>query len=287
MASGAGRHICEGPEERTCHQLANWPTRPAKVVHTPMPPPLPGVVVDNFSRIKSQNNGSTTMTEGQLQWVQTLKAVAHQRPVRVAFPPHDPSSWRSKVFHLVTSSEFDACIMGVIVLNIFVMACGYWGIEENQFQYSVYTGAMVGMTYIYYAEACAKIIGLGPVDYFSDSWCRFDFFLVSTAFLSDFLQALLPVPPMLLRVLRILRILRILRLLKGQKQLRNLISTIILSFPALINVAQMIALVIFMFSILGCLCIYRIHTESARVKKCISILSEACAQVLVTPLHVA
>ena len=56
---------------------------------------------------------------------------------------------------------------------------------------------------------------------------------------------------MLLRVLRILRILRILRLLKGAKDLRDLIVTMVLSFPSLLNVGSLLALILFIFSVLG------------------------------------
>jgi hypothetical protein len=78
---------------------------------------------------------------------------------------------------------------------------------------------------------------------------------VSTSLLDQFaaelLNQILPLPPMLLRVLRILRILRILRLLKGLKELRDLIMTMVLSFPSLVNVGSVLALVVFMFAVLG------------------------------------
>ena len=81
---------------------------------------------------------------------------------------------------------------------------------------------------------------------FSDNWCRFDFFLVCSSlvdqFATELLAQVLPLPPMLLRVLRVLRILRILRLLKGAKQLRDLIVTMILSFPSLLNVGSLLCL---------------------------------------------
>ena len=56
---------------------------------------------------------------------------------------------------------------------------------------------------------------------------------------------------MLPRVLRILRIVRILRLLKAAKELRNLLVTMILSFPSLLNVGSLLALVLFIFAVLG------------------------------------
>ena len=70
-------------------------------------------------------------------------------------------------------------------------------------------------------------------------------------FASELLAQYLPIPPMLLRVLRILRILRILRLLKGAKQLRDLLVTMILSFPSLLNVASLLGLIIFIYAVLG------------------------------------
>jgi hypothetical protein len=96
---------------------------------------------------------------------------------------------------------------------------------------------------------------MGCAGYFSDSWCQFDFLLVCTTlldqFASELLTAYLPVPPMLLRALRVLRVLRILRLLKGAKQLRDLIVTMVLSFPSLLNVGSLLALIVFMFAVLG------------------------------------
>ena len=68
---------------------------------------------------------------------------------------------------------------------------------------------------------------------------------------------------MLLRVLRVFRILRILRLLKGAKQLRDLIVTMILSFPSLINVGSILALIIFIYSVLGVnLFTFLVHGET-------------------------
>ena len=61
----------------------------------------------------------------------------------------------------------------------------------------------------------------------------------------------LPVPPTLLRVLRVARVLRILRLLKNLKGLRDLVFTLVLAFPGLINVGALLGLVMFMYAVLG------------------------------------
>ena len=99
-----------------------------------------------------------------------------------------------------------------------------------------------------------KIFGLRKY-YFQDGWCRFDFFLVCTSiadqFFSDLLMQYLPVPPTILRVMRVARVLRILRLLKNLKGLRDLVFTLVLAFPGLMNVGTLLALVMFMYAILG------------------------------------
>ena len=119
----------------------------------------------------------------------------------------------------------------------------------------MYNQVMLAFSYIYYVECVLKLSALGLDGYFGDGWCRFDFFLVCMSlldqFATDFLARYLPLPPMLLRVMRIFRILRILRLLRHAKSLRDLLVTMILSFPSLLNVGSLLALIIFVYAVLG------------------------------------
>ena len=131
----------------------------------------------------------------------------------------------------------------------------------------MYNQVMLAFSYIYYVECVLKLSALGLDGYFGDGWCRFDFFLVCMSlldqFATDFLAQYLPLPPMLLRVLRIFRILRILRLLRHAKSLRDLIVTMILSFPSLINVGSILALIIFIYAVLGVnLFTFLVHGET-------------------------
>jgi hypothetical protein len=59
------------------------------------------------------------------------------------------------------------------------------------------------------------------------------------------------VPPTVLRVLRVARVLRILRLLKNLKGLRDLVMTLVMAFPSLVNVAALLVIVMYMYSVLG------------------------------------
>ena len=224
-----------------------------------------GVIVDNFSRIKAENDGSATMTPEQQQWVQTMKAMANQRPGKVARVPSHPV--RLKLFNMVSSEAFDGFIMAVIMVIVGVMACDYWGIEQDERPLELFNAATRWSAYFFYAEFVLKILGLGPGGYFGDAWCRFDFVLVCTTLLDQFaaelLAKVLPVNAMLLRSLRVIRVLRILRLLKRAKDLRSLILTMVYSFPSLINVCGILVLMTFMYAVLGVdLFTYLAHQEN-------------------------
>ena len=211
-----------------------------------------GAIVDNFTRIKKDSDGSATMTPEQQQWADAVRSMAANKAQKAAREP----SWapRRWVFMLVHSKGFEASVMTVIGLNVFGMALDYHKIEDDVSFHDNYVNGMMFFTYFYYAECITKLFALGHA-YFNDNWCRFDFFLVCTSlldqFASELLHSVLPMPPTLLRVLRVLRVLRILRLLKNLKGLRDLVFTLILAFPGLINVGALLLLVMFIYAVLG------------------------------------
>jgi len=211
-----------------------------------------GAIVDNFCRIKGEQDGTATMTPAQQQWVSSMKATpsvhtsvhtsvhssvhtsAHtsvhtsaHTSVHPSFTPQAMSSMKPMAiqrpptrriprlaYSLVTSQPFDSFIMGVIVVNILTMACDYWDIERDLTSYTLYTNAMLTFNYIYYTECVLKLTGLGG-GYFKDNWCRFDFFLVCTSAVDQFATEILQaILPMPPMIFRVLRIFRILRILR-------------------------------------------------------------------------
>ena len=60
-----------------------------------------GAIVDNFIRIKAETDGSATMTDGQLQWVNTMKSMVSQKADKSARRP--AGAVRRACFALVTS----------------------------------------------------------------------------------------------------------------------------------------------------------------------------------------
>lgn len=61
----------------------------------------------------------------------------------------------------------------------------------------------------------------------------------------------LVISPTLLRVIRLVRIGRILRLIKAAKGIRKLLFALVISLPALFNIAALLALVTFVYAIVG------------------------------------
>ena len=212
-----------------------------------------GVVVDNFSRMQKEMNGSASMTYQQQQWAATMRNVMKTLPTRTMPAPHN--AVRRLFYEIVNSNVFDGLITTVIIANVLVMGCNYYGIENDALIFTAFNNVMDTFSYIYYAECIMKLLSFGIDGYFGDGWCRFDFFLVCSTlvdqFATELLAKYLPMPPMLLRVMRIFRIMRILRLLRHAKSLRDLIVTMILSFPSLFNVGSILALITFMYAVLG------------------------------------
>ena len=103
------------------------------------------------------------------------------------------------------------------------------------------------------AEATVKIIGLRH-HYFTAAWNLFDFVLVIASIVGILMEDLMtdfPVSPTLLRVVRVFRIGRILRLIKAAKGIRKLLFALIVSLPALFNIGALLALITFIYAIIG------------------------------------
>jgi len=211
-----------------------------------------GAIVDNFTNIKKETEGSATMTPEQQQWADAMRATSSGKAQKAPRMP----SWgpRKMAYMLIHMKAFDTFVMAIIALNVFGMALDYHRMSDDATIYWAYTNGMLFFTYFYYFECVLKLFALG-CNYFADAWCRFDFFLVSISLLDQFfaelLLALLPIPPTMLRVLRVARVLRILRLLKNLKGLRDLVFTLVLAFPGLCNVGALLGLVQFMYAVLG------------------------------------
>jgi len=244
-------------------------------------------VVDNFNRIKKEDGHSATMTENQEKFVQSLRSMMHYAPSeKLAKPRGDRDSWswqcRSWLFHVMQSNwstgelvegeeipSFDNLIVFAIIANIIVMASVQWespgfptlvGSDElTQAQESdanlVLEQLNFAFAVLFMLEASVKIAALGGEQYFRSNMNTFDFGIVLMSAVGIILDyGVGTVSPAIKRqvtVIRALRIVRIFRLVQRIKGIRRLLETLLYTLPSLGNVAVLLALVLFMFTVLG------------------------------------
>jgi hypothetical protein len=100
---------------------------------------------------------------------------------------------------------------------------------------------------IFAGEALLKLIGLGFKYYFLDTWNRFDFIIVCLSILAMNENLF----PFKVTAFRIIRVARLLRMVKSSKGLKNLLKALWLSLKNIVNVAMILFLVMFTFSVAG------------------------------------
>ena len=105
---------------------------------------------------------------------------------------------------------------------------------------------------IFTLEMILKLIGYGR-SYFMDGWNLFDFFIIISSYVSLILDLLIEGLNIgsSASVIRTFRISRILRLINKAKGLRTMFNTIIITIPALANIGGLLAIIIFIYAILG------------------------------------
>lgn len=94
------------------------------------------------------------------------------------------------------------------------------------------------------------MIGFGLSQYFSDNWNRFDFAVVTSSIAGFVFDAMLENASNI-TILRVFRVIRVLRLVKRAKGLQTLLQTLLFSLPALFNVASVLFMFFFIYSVMG------------------------------------
>ncbi len=96
-------------------------------------------------------------------------------------------------------------------------------------------------------EAVLKLVGYGPKSYFLLGWNRFDFFLVMSSYIGYASNM-----PSFTTLLRVFRIMRVLRLIRGSKAMFQLLNTLFMSLPSMVNVGAILFLLYFVYAIGTC-----------------------------------
>jgi len=213
---------------------------------------LVGEVVDQYNRQLQLFTGVLNMTERQKYYLIAYKDIVYNGPDIKPRPWHDKGCIL-KLYNLVMAKWFDYFIMSCIVLNVLIMSMSFYGMSK-EYTFMLFVFNMM-FTWIFILEMVLKLFGLGAKGYFSDTWNRFDAFIVTVSIVTMVLAfsdtSTGGLDPSIFRIIRILRVMRILRLVKKAKGLQQLLQTLVFSFPALSNMATLLALLLFMYTIVA------------------------------------
>ena len=156
------------------------------------------------------------------------------------------------LFRVMSSKAAEFAITAVIVLNLAVLVTAdHWGTRES-YGFQSYHQLLAAFNLVFYIEAACKLVAFGRAFYLRDDWCRFEAYLVLLALMEQSrVIELFALPPLLQRLLAASYPLRAMRLVQHAKGLSNLVKTIVLSVPSLLNVLSLLSLIVFIYSALG------------------------------------
>uniref|UniRef100_A0A3B3HSQ4 Voltage-dependent L-type calcium channel subunit alpha n=1 Tax=Oryzias latipes TaxID=8090 RepID=A0A3B3HSQ4_ORYLA len=223
-----------------------------------------GFVIVTFQEQGEKEYKNCELDKNQRQCVEyALKA----RPLR-RYIPKNP--YQYKFWYVVNSTGFEYIMFVLIMLNTLCLAVQHYG-QSALFNYVMDILNMV-FTTVFTVEMFLKLIAFKPRHYFADAWNTFDALIVvgsvvdiaitevnvSTAFFSCSPPCFLPCRSntedsarISITFFRLFRVMRLVKLLSRGEGIRTLLWTFIKSFQALPYVALLIAMLFFIYAVIG------------------------------------
>ncbi|XP_043108216.1 calcium channel, voltage-dependent, P/Q type, alpha 1A subunit, b isoform X4 [Puntigrus tetrazona] len=162
--------------------------------------------------------------------------------------PQNKQSFQYRMWQFVVSPPFEYSIMALIALNTIVLMMKY---DQAPKMYdAVLKNLNIVFTTLFFMECVLKIIAFGARNYFRDAWNIFDFVSVIGS-ITDILVTELWDNFINLSFLRLFRAARLIKLLRQGETIRILLWTFVQSFKALPYVCLLIAILFFIYAIIG------------------------------------
>ncbi|TMS22750.1 Voltage-dependent P/Q-type calcium channel subunit alpha-1A, partial [Larimichthys crocea] len=162
--------------------------------------------------------------------------------------PKNKLSFQYRMWQFVVSPPFEYSIMALIALNTIVLMMKFDGASLTYDD--VLKNLNIVFTTFFFMESVLKIIAFGPLNYFRDAWNIFDFVSVLGS-ITDILVTELGNNFINLSFLRLFRAARLIKLLRQGETIRILLWTFVQSFKALPYVCLLIAMLFFIYAIIG------------------------------------
>ncbi|XP_043276720.1 voltage-dependent calcium channel type A subunit alpha-1 isoform X10 [Venturia canescens] len=199
--------------------------------------------------ITFQEQGEAELQDGEIDKNQKscIDFTLGARPLE-RYMPNKRNSVKYKIWRIVVSTPFEYFIMILIVLNTLLLMMKYHQQSEVYKKTLKYCNwCFTGMFSI---ECVLKIAAFGPKNFFKDPWNTFDFITVIgsivDALVVEFGENFINVG-----FLRLFRAARLIKLLRQGYTIRILLWTFVQSFKALPYVCLLIAMLFFIYAIIG------------------------------------
>ncbi|XP_035382876.1 voltage-dependent N-type calcium channel subunit alpha-1B isoform X5 [Electrophorus electricus] len=166
------------------------------------------------------------------------------------YMPQDKHSYQYKMWKFVVSTPFEYSILTMIAVNTVVLMMKFYDAPKPYEEMLKWLNII--FTTLFSLECILKIIAFGPLNYLKEAWNIFDFVTVLGS-ITDILVTEIKTQNKLINLsfLRLFRAARLIKLLRQGYTIRILLWTFVQSFKALPYVCLLIAMLFFIYAIVG------------------------------------
>ncbi|XP_076582081.1 voltage-dependent R-type calcium channel subunit alpha-1E isoform X2 [Chaetodon auriga] len=166
------------------------------------------------------------------------------------YMPQNRHTFQYRLWHFVVSPSFEYTVLAMIALNTIVLMMKYYSAPPTYD--AVLKHLNTAFTVLFSVECVLKIMAFGFLNYFRDTWNIFDFITV----LGSITEIVVELQrrddeKFNMSFLKLFRTARLIKLLRQGYTIRILLWTFVQSFKALPYVCLLIAMLFFIYAIIG------------------------------------
>ncbi|XP_037391696.1 voltage-dependent R-type calcium channel subunit alpha-1E isoform X3 [Pygocentrus nattereri] len=163
------------------------------------------------------------------------------------YMPQNRHTLQYRLWHFVVSPSFEYTVLTMIALNTIVLMMKYH--QAPELYDTVLKHLNTAFTVLFSVECVLKILAFGFMNYFRDTWNIFDFITVLGSITEIVVE--LQSASFNMSFLKLFRAARLIKLLRQGYTIRILLWTFVQSFKALPYVCLLIAMLFFIYAIIG------------------------------------
>ncbi|KAL2097786.1 hypothetical protein ACEWY4_006993 [Coilia grayii] len=164
------------------------------------------------------------------------------------YMPQNRQTFQYRLWHFVVSPSFEYTVLVMIALNTVVLMMKYHSAPPAYD--TVLKHLNTAFTVLFSLECILKIMAFGFMNYFQDTWNIFDFITVLGS-ITEIVVDLQSINAINMSFLKLFRTARLIKLLRQGYTIRILLWTFVQSFKALPYVCLLIAMLFFIYAIIG------------------------------------